>query len=336
MIGGAIALPGILPPLISDYGATAADRQFATEVYVSQRIAHHLDFSAFPTWHVARFAMLSVFWGLLYFWLKNRLMLNPVIFHRKLEPLQDFATGALLISFCGLMLSGMAENGNTFCISLLKFYWFRLADFAIPATIALASCFVIAFWLELENDIFRRVSCVTFSVCVFLAAALLFLERHKLQIPNADVRSLPQYPEDEQRFRESWKNWMKVCQWANENTPEDAVFITPAQQQTFKWYAGRTEVVAWKDIPQDASSMIEWQKRLQEIQVPQQSSELGLLVYTDDRLSSLANSYDADYLLVRQASYELACDDPSIGRPTFDCVYPAGDEKVTWVILKLR
>lgn len=261
-------------------------------------------------------------------------MLNPIVFHRKLEPLQDFATGALLISFCGLMISGLAETGSPFCVSLLKFYWFRLADFAVPATIALASCFVIAYWLERENDIFRRSSSVIFTVCIFLAAALLFLERHQLQIPNADVRSLPQYPDNEQRFRESWQNWREVCEWVRLNTPEEAVFITPFQQQTFKWYASRTEVVAWKDIPQDAGSIVEWSKRLKRIQEPQKFSEFGLLMYPDDRLAELAKEYGADYLLLPQSVYDAACEAPGFDKPGFECVFPEQGEKTTWVVLK--
>ena len=334
LIGGILALPGILPPLISDFGAPAEARQLAAEVYVGQRIAHHLDFDAFPTWHVARFAVLILFWGLLYLWLKNRLMLNPMIFHRKLEPLQDFATGALLISFCGLVISGLADSGSPFCESLLKFYWFRLADFALPATISLACCFVIAYWLELENDVFRRASSVIFTICVFLAAALLFVERHQLQIPNADARSLPQYPDSEERFRQSQQNWVKVCDWVRENTSEDAVFLTPYQQQTFKWYALRTEVVSWKDIPQDADSIVQWRQRLKDIQEPQQYSELGLLVYTDEQLTDLAQKYGANYLVMPQAAYDLASEDPS-GKSKFKCVYPADNSKATWVVLKL-
>ena len=336
LIGGVIALPGILPPLLSDFGASAEERQFAANLYVHQRIAHHLDFGAFPIWHVARFALLCVFWYRLYVWLRNRLVLNPIVFHRKLEPLQDFAAGTLLISFCGLILSGLAETGSTFSLGLLRFYWFRLADFAIPATTALASCFLIAFWLERAKDGIRRFSSVLFTVCVLLAAILLFVERNQKQIPWADVRSLPQYPGEDLRFRQSWENWRTLCDWVRNNTPEDAVFITPYQQQTFKWYSGRTEVVSWKDIPQDARSMIEWDRRLKEIQIPQQASDLGMLVYDDDRLSAIAEQYGADYLVLPQSAYDLASLDPDIGRPEFKCVYPAAGEKATWVILKLR
>jgi hypothetical protein len=334
LIGGLIALAGILPPLISDLSATAAEKQIASEIYVSQRIAHHLNFAAFPIWHISRFAILVVFWGLLYVWLKDRLLDNPVVFHRKLEPLQDFAAGALVISFFGLILSGLADSGSTFSTGLLKFYWFRLADFAVPASISLASCFVIAFWLELENDVFRRASSVVFTVCVFLAAVLLFVQRHELQMPNADVRSLPQYPENETRFRESFQNWKKVCDWIADNTPADAAFITPHQQQTFKWYASRTEGVSWKDIPQDAKSMVQWQERLERIQEPQQFMAMQLLTFNDDRLERLANEYGATYILLPQAVYDLACSDPKFGKPRFERVYPKANEKATWVVLK--
>jgi len=114
------------------------------------------------------------------------------------------------------------------------------------------------------------------------------------------------------------------------------VFITPYQQQTFKWYASRTELVSWKDVPQDARSIKQWHQRLKVIQEPQQASELGLLLYSDDRLEMLASEFGADYLIVPQSAWDLACSDPEIGKPGFECVYPGAGEKATWVVLKLR
>ena len=201
---------------------------------------------------------------------------------------------------------------------------------------------MIAFWLERSRDVFRKASSLVFVVCILLASILLFVERNEKRIPWADVRSLPQYPNEDQRFRESWENWVDLCDWVGGNTPADAAFITPYQQQTFKWYAGRSEVVSWKDIPQDAASMVEWDRRRKEIQVPQQSSELGMLAYSDERLSQLARRYGADFLVLPQVIYELAAADPDIGRPRFECVYPLSTNngstlpRSTWVVLKLR
>ena len=65
--------------------------------------------------------------------------------------------------------------------------------------------------------------------------------------------------------RQAFEDWMAVCEWAALSTPPDEVFLTPRHQQTFKWYSGRSEVVNWKDVPQDAASLIEWKKRFVEI-----------------------------------------------------------------------
>jgi hypothetical protein len=62
-----------------------------------------------------------------------------------------------------------------------------------------------------------------------------------------------------------FRDWLAVCRWAQLSSEEDEVFLTPRHQQTFKWYAGRAEVVNWKDVPQDAASLHEWDRRFQEI-----------------------------------------------------------------------
>jgi len=334
LTGGAIALIGVVPPLLGDMNASAESIQKAHQIYVTQRISHHLDFGVFPVWHIARFGLLVWLWVMLYVWLRNRLLLNPLIFHRKLEPLKDFAAGALMISFGGLLLSGLAERGVLFCQGLLRFYWFRLSDFAVPASVSLACCFVVVYWLEREKDTFRRIACVVFVVCILLAGILLIKERHQTGIPYADLRSLPQSPDDSQHFRESWENWVKVCHWIRDNTEENAVFITPSQQQTFKWYAERTEVFSWKDIPQDAAKIVEWDRRAETLRGARRFSELDLLNCSDEFLLDIASEYAADYLVLPQRAYDLASSDPEVGKPKFKVVYPEAGVKASYVVLK--
>ncbi len=60
-------------------------------------------------------------------------------------------------------------------------------------------------------------------------------------------------------------DWIAVCDWVNESLPPDELLLTPRNQQSFKWYAQRAEVVNWKDVPQDAESLIEWRRRFFEI-----------------------------------------------------------------------
>ncbi len=63
------------------------------------------------------------------------------------------------------------------------------------------------------------------------------------------------------------EEWIEACQWvANSDViPKDARFFTRRTSSTFKWYAGRAEVVNWKEIPQDARSIVEWWDRLQTV-----------------------------------------------------------------------
>jgi len=61
-----------------------------------------------------------------------------------------------------------------------------------------------------------------------------------------------------------------------------------------------------------------------------------LLIYLDDQLAELAARYEARYLILPQAAYDLACADPSLGKPGFECVYPAPGEKATWVVLEMK
>ena len=62
-----------------------------------------------------------------------------------------------------------------------------------------------------------------------------------------------------------YADWRDVCKWAGEHTTADALFITPRMACTFRWYAGRGEVVTWKDIPQNAAGIVAWWGRLTDL-----------------------------------------------------------------------
>ena len=87
--------------------------------------------------------------------------------------------------------------------------------------------------------------------------------------------------------------------------PPDARFLTPLMVHTFKWYAGRSEVANWKDVPQDAQSLLQWWERVRDISngrldqvggyMPDSVAELGV-----ERLEYLGEKYQADYVLTRR------------------------------------
>ena len=90
-----------------------------------------------------------------------------------------------------------------------------------------------------------------------------------------------------------------MCAWVARETPEDAIFLTPREQQTFKWYAGRAEVVTRKDVPQDAAGLIEWKHRLDEVYPRDQEHHLrDLAAFSDEELVEIARRYGAAYIVV--------------------------------------
>ena len=327
--GAAIGLLGVIPPLMADQASNSATSTAAQFVYVNHRISHHLTFGAFPVWHVARFALIIVFCYLLSCWLKSR---SHSMFRRML-PLYFFCFASLIFSFGGLLLSGIAEQNEQLAqwsAGLLRFYWFRLSDFAIPAATAMSSCLVINTWLSNDRRILTRLSFAVFVGCILAATGLLVVEKFAEPRPRADVQSLPDYENDRRKTMDTYHNWTKACRWIAANTPPSACFITPHQQQTFKWYAGRSEVVCWKDIPQDPEGIEEWTQRLNILYEVQRDFEAGLMSYTDEQLNEIATRYGATHLLIPQRAVDLA-ETPT----TLKQIYPEDrSEKSTYVVFE--
>ncbi len=331
--GAAIGLLGLIPPLLADQAASPEHSTAARMIYVHHRIAHHLTFDSFPVLHVARFTVIIVFCYLLSCWLKSRYRMM----YRRMLPFYFFCIASLLISFGGLLLSGLAEQNQQLAqwsAGLLRLYWFRLSDFAIPAATAISSCLVIYVWISTDRRITTRLSCLVFISCIVAATGLLVVGKFADPRPRADLRSLPKYDDDFDRTMDTYHNWIKACRWIAANTPEYATFITPHEQQTFKWYAGRSEIVCWKDIPQDSLGILEWDLRLKELYEPQRRYEEGLMWYSDEYLKEIANRYEATHLLIPQGTVDLAI---RLGRPstTLKQVYPEDpSEKSTYVVFE--
>jgi hypothetical protein len=72
--------------------------------------------------------------------------------------------------------------------------------------------------------------------------------------------------------------------------------------QTFKWYAGRAEVVNLKDVPQDAHSIVEWWQRLASVhRVLLPSGDRvwldSLTEQSPEKLRQIGSRYHVDYLI---------------------------------------
>jgi hypothetical protein len=100
-----------------------------------------------------------------------------------------------------------------------------------------------------------------------------------------------------EHFSRRWEAgaWRRVQVWARENTPRDAVFLTPPEQTGFRVFSERTIVGEWKDGTQqyfDEGFAREWDARMGELD-PQRFPGLP-----SPRILELARRYGASYVVL--------------------------------------
>lgn len=239
-----IALPAIIPSLALDWGADPQTRHQAHEIYVYHRLAHHLVITKFPMGFILRFQLLTVVFAALVFALGT---------NGGASRLAAWVGGSLAIATVGIVLGLLGEVDRAWAATLLRYYWFRLADAAVPLGGALLFAQLVWRLWEIRSRLAGWLGPWA-AVIVALHVASYPVDRAWTRPPRGD-KAL-HHPE-----------WGEACQWIAQSgaIPPDAVFLTPKESQTFKWRTGRGEVVTRKDVPQDARSIVAWWQRLQEI-----------------------------------------------------------------------
>lgn len=289
LCGALLALPGVLPAWSLNWGVDPQIIAEANDIYVFRRLPHHLAPEAF------RWPLIARFLAMLLVWLA---VARRHTCHPRLRAVRAFVIASLAISLAGMLLSFGTAGAPEIKAPLLRYYWFRLADVMVPAGIALAavaglagmrspsrskggSRFVMAGWL--------------------LAIAMLVLSAHGDYAVCGGFQKVPRA--DKAGKVISHDDWRDVCRWVAQNTPRDALAITPRMAQTFTWYAGRGQVVSWKDLPQDAAAVVRWWRRLEDIYAMphpefQRHWRESLAETSPRRLRQLGRKYGASYLIV--------------------------------------
>ena len=157
----------------------------------------------------------------------------------------------------------------------------------------------------------------TLSRCIWIGLLTLATIDAGLQLRHLPgwPKSLGALPARTDKF-DDLDAWIDACTWIADSgqIPADAVFLTPGSSRSFKWFTHHGEVVTWKDMPQDAKSIIEWWKRINEIDGtgsddPDLRWRDSLAELGDKRLDELADKYGAQYAIV-----ELLPDAPRLTR----------------------
>lgn len=292
VIGGLLALPGVIPGLLLTSGVPADIREEANQIYVFERLPHHLALHRLPAEQIARrflgFSLMVAALGAL-------CRMIPRFYRERdltaLNRIQRFAWASVVVCLVGLVWEIGTRNHPALSASLLKYYWYRLADIAVPIAVSLTLCTL--FILGSRKGQSRWI-----IVLATLIPCLLIL--------NTSVERYNELtPVDSRRTREALA-WRDICRQARDGTPPDALFMVPRNASTFRWYAGRPVFFTWKDVPQDARSQVEWWRRYQEAYYgavdefgdtgPYGSlQELGA-----DKLRQLTVKHDIDYVLTTE------------------------------------
>ncbi|MEL6110441.1 MAG: DUF6798 domain-containing protein, partial [Planctomycetota bacterium] len=145
---------------------------------------------------------------------------------------------------------------------LLRYYWFRLSDAIVPLVLGM----LVAKALFSQRIFLRANAWICLGVAIVLFAGSTY-RNHRVALPASCNHRFLGLATDAtiEAQRRTHRDWVAVCDWIRVSTPVDEVFFTPRHQQTFKWYAERAEVVNWKDVPQDAESLVEWETRFYEV-----------------------------------------------------------------------
>lgn len=305
-IGGAIALMGLVPAIALSAGASAEDSLIAARIYSYRRISHHLLPGDFKLHWYVRHGVLLLGTLLLAFHFRRD---SP-----RLARMNYFVFGAILIAACGMLVGLLPYKTPDLAAKLLRFYWFRLSDAAVPLLFALLVAR--SFYGPLQP---LRYAGIALLACAILLDLQSSYQRSRLGVPPSasnDVLGLGAGAEPAVQ-QQVFRDWMAVCRWARASSDPDAVFLTPRHQQSFKWYAERAEVVNWKDVPQDATNLREWYRRFQEV-YPQRLGSVRVTIQYS-QLRKYREKYGVEFLIVDR---RLAGN----GNLPLVRVYPTGDE----------
>lgn len=236
------SLPGLIPAVQS---LSAPSPQVASEadyLQVAVRLPHHLDPMTFPVRAWRDYGLLLIVLVLIRSQITQRTL--------ALSRMECWLIAALLIAAGGVLAAWGPRPlkdlpGWQLRVKALKLYPFRLADMLVPLTLSFTVAAGLWQLIEERLTMWRRAA---LSAVVVVALLIAF------RVPSLD-KTLSQQPAAVQA------DWLAACDWIREHTPKESVLYATNDNWSLRWYAERPEYFHFKDCPQDAASIVEWNRR---------------------------------------------------------------------------
>ena len=231
-------------------------------------------------------------------------------------------SGAVAITLAGVAIQPLVWFDCPLAAELLRYYWFRLTDVALPLGVALEGIAILvgrrAAGAGANGESSNRrgpkansreltapgIARWGLLLAVLASAAYLGVRAWDRIFPG---------PPRSHRL-DDFDAWHEACQWVAHSgkVPADARFLVPRLSQTFSWYTGRGDVVDWKDVPQDARELVVWWQRIQDVfatgRPPPEHWYKSLAELGEKRLRQLGAKYHAQYVITERVEPLLHLD----------------------------
>lgn len=315
------ALPGLVPAfqMLLSSDVDLATKLEAKQIQVFYRLAHHLDPTRFPGvswWHTG--ALIGVL-SLTVFWVRRQNNLtdfgrsakgNSVDATERLSRseayLLKFLACTAIIAFIGIAIGWHGEpvmelDSRHWRAALLQFYPFRLFDAFLPLTTAIflsAIPIVQRKRVPLNDPLDEerlvtstkqrwnpfQSNSMTAAIMIAICGAAAFATR-----PSSPSGYSPKL----------FTEWKQACAWLKDNTAADALIFAPRESFALKLFAERAEYVSFKDCPQDAGGIVEWNRRLWKLHRWSKQSYMDK-VFSKEELTKLHQQTGIDYIFTRR------------------------------------
>lgn len=236
----------------------------------------------------------NLFWSMAQDW--RRCFLS---FPRGIKFVVGSGMFAFVIAMIGLTIDLVFSTRQpALAAKILRFYWFRWNDVAMPMMIGAIALAFGSGWI-VHQSIPKRIRGMAWIAILVPGILLLYFRFDgavRETIPAGDKAHLIVKTDTEEDQQKHYSDWIAVCDWIRDNTDKEGLWLTPRRQQSFKWHTGRPELACWKDAPQNAVALVEWGKRL--TNAFQFNDRKILQPWTEQKLQELRNQYGIRYVLL--------------------------------------
>ena len=287
LVAAALALPSLYLGLSLTGETDAETIAEANRIYVFERLPHHLIAFGLAPGFLTRHLLLHAVW-LLFVTLVPATGLGQ-------RSLRWFVATTIAVCWIGLGLNLLLRERPEWLAPVMRYYWFRSSDAFVAAGVAVALASLLAeLWRQR-----RRVASAWLAGAALLATIDTVNQFAHLPFRVPGFHDATVTPRVDKNV--PYDDWIAVCQWIAENTEPHDIVLTPRSAATLKWRTGRPEVATWKDVPQDARSIVEWWNRMNTLHETGEAdprwfksfSELGA-----ERLRQAMEQYNALYVIV--------------------------------------